>query len=682
MLRGGSLRTIVAFLLLAIAWAGAGARQATAGEVRGLVFADGRPLSLSWKEAQAGTTVRLCNVGRTDARSVKATLSGFAFEQGSQRVDDAAVVKRVMASSPISAGSCVQLRVQVKPKTKVDRKSYTGVLAATSAGAGIARLPVTIAGPEVSPKPAKVAGARETAELQGTRRLPWKAAHLEDGGMVPLEPPKAGEKLEVGEQCGDPKSGATTACPFVGNLYHGADVAHVYIGGKPESTKGAMLVPLRVDGADEVGDYEGSLDLAQTGKAEDAVKVKLTVTDAWWSALVAVALGAALPILLQLRSGRWRPERLLHDRRRELKDEYSAAEGRFRAKAPGFAGIHRPTDQSIEGYSAAVDRAIRAYAKSSLLFDNESDAYKKIDKSIALAEEDAKCLGSDDGLADSLKGLRDELKTLAAFLRRQYPVPETPALARMAAAVLKGGALAVGEATKRAAAADGYVEVLKQWHEMARQVLRYEAWARLLAPSVSSEAEKRLLHRAAAKLYEVRFELLAASSAAELEHLGTSRDLDTVYQSLIELESSVGPVVLPAEPDLAEMQVEWQAVGVEHVRGLLALGDATLHTVEGWIDQAADLTVRAARSVQITKKAWLWVADVAVLLFAIAVGIVTGLSLVYFGKTFGTFSDYLTVVFVGAASQVLAKGVLDQVAVLWADAVPAVAQDPQRAAVA
>jgi hypothetical protein len=689
--RWGSLGKAAIVLLGAFVWTSLAATQAMGNEVRGLVFRDNRPLSLSWTEAQAGTTARLCNVGRADAPSVVASLAGFAFTQHSKPAKDGNVLESVVVPPTIAAGRCVQLSIKVKQGVGVDPGNYEGVLVATSAGAGIARLPVTIAGPVAVPKPAAIAGAVATVELRAIRNGPWGDTHLEDGGKLPLKPPRTGEQLAVGEDCQLPKHGKPPeqSCPFVGNLYNGTRAAHVYVNGRPEMSKGAVLLPLRVEGADKVGDYEGSLDLAQTGKAENAVSVKLTVTDAWWWAALAVALGAALLILLQLWSGRWRPEKKLHERCGGLRSDYSDGETSFHTNAPGFANVHRPTDEAIAKYSQDVNAAIRAYAESSLLFDPASEAYKKIDESIALAEKDADFLGKKDGLGRSLSALKDELDSLAAFLSELYPVAKTPQLARNAASVLKGGNLEVGEATTRAATGDAYATVLKQWRQMAERVLRYEAWARLLAALAAtpggafSDEDKKLLARTFAKLVEVRMELLDATNASDIEHLGTSRDLDSAYQDLAELGSRHGLWAPPTDPKPTEIDVNWQALDFdERLLAGINLTGAGIYSVETWIQQAADLTVHAAQSVDIDKVS-LWLADVGALIVAVAVGIATGLSIVYFGKTFGTVEDYITVILVGAASQVLAKGVLDRAAVLWAaDTAPPVAQDPQRAAVA
>ena len=204
---------------------------------------------------------------------------------------------------------------------------------------------------------------------------------------------------------------------------------------------------------------------------------------------------------------------------------------------------------------------------------------------------------------------------------------------------------------------------------MADRVLRYEVWARLLAQLAARdggfpEEDKKRLAQVLTKLVEVRMELLDASNASDIEQLGTSRDLDIAYQGLADLGSRYGVWVPPAEANPAEVEVGWQALDLNEL--LLAQMDLTgpIDSVEMWIAQAADLTVRAAESVDI-RKTLRWLADVGALIIAIVVGIVAGLSAFYFGKTFGTTEDYLTVILVGAASQVLVKGILDRAAVLW-----------------
>ena len=68
------------------------------------------------------------------------------------------------------AGQCVPISIKPKAGVSVDAGTYRGVLVATSAGAGIASLEVTIVGPEAVPKPAAVAGALDTAGLRATRQ--------------------------------------------------------------------------------------------------------------------------------------------------------------------------------------------------------------------------------------------------------------------------------------------------------------------------------------------------------------------------------------------------------------------------------------------------------------------------------------------------------------------------------
>jgi hypothetical protein len=72
-----------------------------------------------------------------------------------------------------------------------------------------------------------------------------------------------------------------------------------------------------------------------------------------------------------------------------------------------------------------------------------------------------------------------------------------------------------------------------------------------------------------------------------------------------------------------------------------------------------------------------WTLDLAILGASAIIGAAAGLSTLYFGKTFGTDSDYWTAILVGASSQVLSKAVLDAVTQMRAqDTEPVEAASP------
>jgi hypothetical protein len=60
---------------------------------------------------------------------------------------------------------------------------------------------------------------------------------------------------------------------------------------------------------------------------------------------------------------------------------------------------------------------------------------------------------------------------------------------------------------------------------------------------------------------------------------------------------------------------------------------------------------------------------------------VTSLSAFYFGKTFGTWEDYVTVIFVGTAAQAFLKPITDTLAQLRGSTEPVTKSDPKEAVV-
>jgi len=66
-------------------------------------------------------------------------------------------------------------------------------------------------------------------------------------------------------------------------------------------------------------------------------------------------------------------------------------------------------------------------------------------------------------------------------------------------------------------------------------------------------------------------------------------------------------------------------------------------------------------------------------ILAAASGMVTALTGFYFGKTFGTWVDYVTVIFVGTAGQAFLKPVMDALIQFRGSGLPAATSDPMPA---
>jgi hypothetical protein len=94
-------------------------------------------------------------------------------------------------------------------------------------------------------------------------------------------------------------------------------------------------------------------------------------------------------------------------------------------------------------------------------------------------------------------------------------------------------------------------------------------------------------------------------------------------------------------------------------------------TEETVAENTADVELKPAQTVVLPpKKLSSLILDVLALVGAIAVSIIAGLSLFYFGKSFGTLEDYLTVIFAGTAAQVVSKAILEKLSVFVHDISP------------
>ena len=529
-------------------------------------------------------------------------------------------------------------------------------------------------------------GAVATAQLTATRRTPFGSdVTIDDSGRLVLKAPPAGKRLDLAP------NGA-----FVGNLFKGSDVARVYVSGKPETTTpGVWLLPVRLAGVGHPGDYKGTLSPSRSGDLKQATRIELKVTDWWIWPLLAVLLGAAISALPQIYIRRWRIEGKLHDRHRAFEPAYEKAERSFRQHFAHWEQIKRPSREDVERYAGVVDDAIRSYAKSTWYFDTTSSGYMKILTSIEIVERDAGCLGAADGLGKSLDDLVTARARLADFIGEDFPVDRPPAIALAASAFLRRGRLAVGEATTRAATAKDYVDLIKRWREMARAVRRYEVWCSVFE-SVGVPTKKNLspeewaqLREANGLVQQAKNELLDAGDAQALDRLGTEAHLEGTYSRLGSLGGQHRVWVVPGSGDDAQggahletwidgEQVPLPETARESLKVLAEVAPEYTTGTTAWTENAAPLEVSPATAVELgqTKR---FVGDAMVVILAAASGMVTALTGFYFGKTFGTWVDYVTVIFVGTAGQAFLKPVMDALIQFRGSGLPAATSDPMPA---
>jgi hypothetical protein len=689
---GTSTRPAQAVLAAVLAVLGVGCIPHAASGAQlesGLVFRDERPVSLHSGEAKQARTAVLCNASSAAATELRWSLGGFEFENDGKAVGNGKVVSLTGTRSGLGPGSCDSATITVKAKPVIDAGPFSSQLVVTSAGGGIARLDISVAGPESAVVPTQ--GASATIELVATRKLLFsKSVSIDGGSVLALKAPPRGKSLEVAPP------GA-----FIGNLVKGGDVASVFVTGKPEeeSAQGVWLLPIEVRGVAHTGEYEGTLTPTASADETQTVKVKVAVTDWWPWAVLAVLLGAGIVVFPTLRGRRWRLESTLHDRHRALPTAYASAGRDFHTRFPAFPGIAAPSEDDVDRYAKEADIAIRAYAESTWYFDTTSDAYAKIIQSLDAAEADVACLGEASGLGKALTDLDKALRVLASALGAHLPIDRQPAIALAANALLQPGELAVGEATIRARKARESTEAIEHWTELAQILRRDEVWYRVLeelsAPGSGrnfSPEDFAALQEIYAAIGEVRNELLESVDAEAIGQLGISERLTHTYSQLAHLGAKYNVWVI-SEPPRADSEDAWPRLKLDKggqledipvgVRSKLAdireqLPNAVSDSAS-WRQNADVLKISAAKTVELgrTKR---FIGDAMVVVLSVATGTVASLSAFYFGKTFGTVEDFLTVVFVGTAAQAFLKPVTDTLAQLRGSTEPVTKSDPQKAA--
>jgi hypothetical protein len=661
---------------------------------QGLAFRDSRMLTLDWSEARKGEAVRLCNTDAQRATNVDASLTGFDFLENEKPKADGDVVIVTLAGSELDPGECRDVVIARKREAKVDPGTYTGILVVTAAGAGVARRGVTIDGPGTLPQ-APVGAA---SELNATRHGWGDEAQLnEDDRALPLQPPTGNADLDVPKDCpaaaqedstgsAAASSDRRTKCAFVGNLYNGTDAAQVYVDGPLRmDANGPALLPLRLAGADKIGSYQGALNLAGTPATDDDVAVKAEVTESIWWAIGALLVGAALSLGSQYVLRRFMPKHHLRDRWRNFQANYVKAKRDFDSHAPEHSGFTTPESAGIAAYATAIDEGIKRYGRSTVWFDPESDAYREIDASLDQVEDDIRCWRMQDGLASSVKALRTALTEIEQFLNKEFPVPSAPRFVARAASLLKPRQLKVGEAKELAAQAAKYTALAHSWIDLGREANRYDAWWRMLSQVADrmSESDRARVALAARKVAEAENEMLDASDAADLGRLGAVADLREAYQNLAFVGARYGWLP-PPETDPAEVAADFGVLGLDaqdtrlsmltFARGALRYGFDRL------LAEADEPDVAPAQAAALSNSLK-WIGGTFVLAFTVIAGIVAGLVAFYFDEPWGTTEDYLTVIFVGAAAQVLTQGVADTVGKLLPPAPDQLVGGPAAAAI-
>jgi tetratricopeptide (TPR) repeat protein len=613
-----------------------------------LAFEDKSDLTLTWEQAKTKVNVNVCNDGNAQLQSLQAVLTGFNFLENKILVADEEVLKAPAITSTLDAEKCTSVTIQASGESIPDPGKYEGVLVVSAVkGDGTTErisLKVTV---ELAP----VESAFEKIILTATRYGPLSRAVRLDNHYLPLQPTGNGETPT-------PASKDT----LIGIINNEGRLGRVCVDGPVKTEEGVNLLPVRIDGLEDVGTYSGKLDVAGTSDAKQAIPIEVKVTDHIGWAIGAIILGLVLALVSMFYMQRWRHLYELNRRRDLLVENYRDAKAAFDdsvAGNPSFKG-YEPDYDVIRQYRDGFDEALKAYTSSyRLLFDTSSEEFKKLIKTLETAEDDAKVFGEPENcrslFGQALQKLQESLESFRQFVNDQFPSPRKPAFVKYAAYLLEGRKLKVGEAQKIKNKADEYVELVKQWKDMAANIQRYRLWGEKLLEKESEISgtvepmpnwDSEMLRRALARVEEASNELLDATDATTLAGLGAAEDLKRAYGHLAYLG---GRYKVWVQPDEEERLLD----ALMAARGWGGFKTGTWFLSECLVitPEEAAVILQAAR----------WVGDAFVLTLGVALALYTGLTTLYFDKTFGTVANYLSAIALALATPTVLKFLTDAI---------------------
>jgi hypothetical protein len=651
---------LAALTLSALALLASGTRAAAAQESGSITFATAQPLTLTWAQLLHGKSVEVCNGGAATVPRLRVVLVDFAFTRMGGAVAASRVLTVKTPTHRIRAGDCAPIHIGLTSETAIDPGEYGGSLLLVAAGHGSARLPTTVM--TASRKAAAPAGVAEPTTLSIRSSSPW--SHHATAVLLVKEPSSTEAPLAIGKGCSTAVP-SDSDCPVLGNLYQDAHVVRVSVDGpsRLNTNMGVQEVPIELHAlAHAVGSYEGSVTLPGSTQA---IKLKLSAKDAWWCAVIALLLGVLLALATQLWNGRWQPRHALLERAEQLRSRYGTK------PAAGHERVELDNGK-LDEYLKGVEQAIDRYASSVVMFDGTSDAYKAIDASLKLAEDDAVVFRGPGGLSPVLDQLEAEAKATVKLLRFMQ-VADVPELLKAASELLGGEKLGVGGAMKRVKEAEALLPVLVSWHELMCDFTEHVVWLKMLT---GKKVARDKLRCSGVRMSGLRGRLFEVKDASELAALRSSASLWRTLDRIAYLaqtwnvprpDRSKSPLPRDQDDNLDLKSVgklELDAIGYFSTKGDALTFDEVLdHPAGVVVEPAKPATLPQPRRLRI-------VGDVLALATTTVISIVAGLSTFYFTKSFGTFEDYLTVIVVGSAAQTLLKGILNQTSILLHDFAP------------
>lgn len=616
-----------------------------------LSFEDPNSLTLTVAQAKNGENVNVCNDGNAQLNSLKASFVGFKFQEHKTPIKASDVFTSLSMSSWLEAGTCTSVGIHLNSAIDPDPGVYKGVIliSAVKDDGTTDRISLNVTIESQAPKT-----TMDKLILTATRNGPFfRDVHL-DIGFLPLQP-------TIGRDTSTPASEGN----LIGTIDYEGRLGSVYVNG-PVDTQGEIYtLPIRINGLKDVGTYSGKLDLSGLGNTEQTVPIEVKVTDHIGWAIAAIFVGLALALITMFIMQRWRYELELNRRRNVLKKNYDDAKRIFDSLSEDFVfKNYELDDENIIKYQTDFDNAFKVYKSSYLFFfDTNSEEFKNLIKSLETAENDAKVFGNPENqkslFNQSLQSLHVSLKSFRDFLNKQFPHSQIrrPNFVQFAADLLNGKHLKVGQAEKIKTKADEYVDMIIQWKNMAAKIRSYRAWGmKLLEKEIELSktlepmtiGDREILRQALGRVEEASNELLDATETSDLTRLGSAEDLKGAYNYLSYLGGRYKVWVERAD----EITV------IKHFFLFHRLqSNQEMFQEENWF--LSNPLYISPEVVAVIQQATRWLSDAFILILGTILALSTGLTLLYFGKTFGKWEDYLAAILLALATPTLVKFLTD-----------------------
>ena len=692
--RGGLLAAVV----IAAAVTAVGRASAQDTEIPAVVFDETAPLALSWEDLDKGVSVEVFN-NSPDPMTLSFAVTALRGDGSRLAASKYLVVEsaeppatptRTPAVLELGPGKSEAIVIRRVGGATLSSGSYRSLLVAyDTKRKPVGRLPLatTVVAAAAEAKAEPLTDTLTITVYRNRYLLGWLDDRLDTTWFSNRYPAPNDALLPLKTKAKTVSLPTSVDERLLGGIQgpNGA-VAVSYAATLATLESGRRALDLQFDGLRRFGEYQGDLDTLPTDKDIGKVTLKLVSSDFIWWPLLAVSIGVLTGFLISRLIGVGLPSRRLRDEVALLRDDYANAltafaAGKKRPRGWRAANITKPVNDALD----ECEDTIREFGQTQIA-NIPADDVKELRKKIADLRT---CINAFSAYAGDMRKLEkkiDELKT-----DRPRPLP-----------VLNGGATphAATELSKLLVGTsfDNFDAFKANRDAVTKAIADASVWQKRERDISEAQAEIEAVKEPNAALLDLADNLLAFYRGL-WNHIDVTEAADDDYgDALRELRSKIDDAVsaVPkrerrrrARPRPAD-RVNWDVrylrrygpsgaeppvAGAPSRRGgggvlgiLLALVGGVVGAA--WLGVTAGLGWLIEADARLSD--WIWSRidgfvdkhlggwwTLALLAFAFAVALATGLSTEYAGKAFGTsLWDYVKLFLWGVATKLVLDGVV------------------------